>query len=116
RHSLLHFLAFNGVTSSHPTIHTVRQIIYLFEARDHSDLSSSGTPLSHGAHKDDIFVFRQVQFFECLAERVNPSEGNQFSFGNMAAIPFVWLTYINDMCPCFDHAFGIIGTNGGIWK
>src|SRR6266566_3727785 len=110
------WLPFNGIAPANPPVHAISQVIDLIKTCHQRNLGGRSTSIAHGTDKDDIFVFRNVQIFECPAERVDAIKRHKRCFGDVTAVPLIRLAYINYMSARINHTFGIVGTNGGIWK
>src|SRR6266567_3861277 len=69
-------LAFDGVASRNPAMHTICQIIYFFQADEQRNFRSYSAPLANCTGKDNIYIFGQVQFFQRRTKHVNTIERN----------------------------------------
>src|SRR6266516_3568708 len=59
-------LSLNRISPAKPSVHTISQVVNISLTRQQCNFGSDTASISHGTHKDDIFVFWNVQIFECL--------------------------------------------------
>src|SRR5437660_6637622 len=69
-------LAFDGVASRNPAMHTICQVIYFFQADKQRNFRSYSAALANCTGKDNICIFGQVQLFKRRAKCINAIERN----------------------------------------